>query len=110
MFLPCAHVVSCESCASRVKKCLECKAAVQQRVKIDECAVCADKLAAVQFHPCGHVCACEDCAALMKKCAECRQHIERKTELNQPRSHEVCLSVVSNLVFFTIIYAIVFSL
>lgn len=89
MFLPCAHVVSCESCASRVKKCLECKAAVQQRVKIDECAVCADKLAAVQFHPCGHVCACEDCAALMKKCAECRQHIERKTELNQPRSHEM---------------------
>ena len=34
LFQPCAHVVTCHSCASRVKKCLLCKENVQTRIKV----------------------------------------------------------------------------
>ncbi|XP_028968353.1 E3 ubiquitin-protein ligase MIB1 [Galendromus occidentalis] len=88
MFLPCTHIVSCESCSPRIKKCLSCQAPVQQRIKIEECAVCTDKLASVQFSPCNHVLACEDCAKLMKKCIKCKTDIVMKTELNRPALHE----------------------
>lgn len=76
VFKPCGHVCCCEACASRVKKCLICREAVNSREKIDECLVCSDARAAVFFRPCGHMVACETCASMMKKCVECRSQIE----------------------------------
>jgi hypothetical protein len=34
LFQPCSHIVTCHSCASRVKKCLICKENVQTRIKV----------------------------------------------------------------------------
>jgi hypothetical protein len=34
MFQPCSHIVTCHSCANRVKKCLLCKENVQTRIKV----------------------------------------------------------------------------
>ena len=34
LFQPCSHIVTCHSCASRVKKCLLCKENVQTRIKV----------------------------------------------------------------------------
>ena len=34
LFIPCGHIVTCSSCASRVKKCLLCKEPVVSRSKV----------------------------------------------------------------------------
>jgi hypothetical protein len=34
VFKPCGHVVSCEACGSRIKKCLICREAVSSREKV----------------------------------------------------------------------------
>jgi len=34
VFGPCGHIVTCFICASRVKKCLQCKEPVQTRTKV----------------------------------------------------------------------------
>lgn len=34
VFKPCGHVVSCEACASRIKKCLICRETVSSREKV----------------------------------------------------------------------------
>ena len=34
LFGPCGHIVTCFICASRVKKCLQCKEPVQTRSKV----------------------------------------------------------------------------
>lgn len=38
VFKPCGHVVSCEACGSRIKKCLICRETVSSREKVS----CAD--------------------------------------------------------------------
>uniref|UniRef100_A0A914US14 RING-type domain-containing protein n=1 Tax=Plectus sambesii TaxID=2011161 RepID=A0A914US14_9BILA len=88
LFLPCLHICACESCAARMKKCLICKALVDDRVTIDECVVCSDQKAATVFRPCNHVCACETCASLMKKCVQCRSEIEKIVPLSECRGLE----------------------
>lgn len=79
MFLPCNHMITCNSCSVKVKRCLKCRQDVTGKVKIEECVVCTDKMASVQFSPCGHVCVCEDCSARMKKCIQCRVPLDSKT-------------------------------
>jgi E3 ubiquitin-protein ligase mind-bomb len=34
VFKPCGHVVSCEACGSRIKKCLMCRETVSSREKV----------------------------------------------------------------------------
>lgn len=34
VFKPCGHVVSCEACGSRIKKCLICRETVSSREKV----------------------------------------------------------------------------
>lgn len=34
VFKPCGHVVSCEACGSRIKKCLICRESVSSREKV----------------------------------------------------------------------------
>ncbi|CAG9854893.1 unnamed protein product [Phyllotreta striolata] len=77
LFLPCAHVTCCSSCAPRVKKCLICRESITQRIKIEECLVCSDKKASVLFKPCDHVCVCVHCSQIVKKCLKCRSPIEQ---------------------------------
>jgi len=36
VFGPCGHIVTCFICASRVKKCLQCKEPVQTRTKVGD--------------------------------------------------------------------------
>ncbi|XP_066918362.1 E3 ubiquitin-protein ligase mib1-like isoform X2 [Clytia hemisphaerica] len=83
IFTPCNHVVTCEGCAVRIKKCLLCRGVVESWRKIDECMVCSDKKANVLFKPCSHVVVCRDCARLMKKCVECRSVIESTVPLEE---------------------------
>jgi E3 ubiquitin-protein ligase mind-bomb len=77
LFQPCSHIVTCHSCASRVKKCLLCKENVQTRIKvklfffckskfdfffiikIEQCKICSERKACVMYKPCGHLIACE---------------------------------------------------
>uniref|UniRef100_U5EJK2 RING-type E3 ubiquitin transferase n=1 Tax=Corethrella appendiculata TaxID=1370023 RepID=U5EJK2_9DIPT len=82
VFKPCGHVVCCETCSPRIKKCLICRESVSAREKIDECLVCSDKKASVFFKPCGHMVACESCAPIMKKCVQCRTEIEQMIPLS----------------------------
>ncbi|KAG8034400.1 hypothetical protein G9C98_007476 [Cotesia typhae] len=82
LFNPCGHVVCCNACAPRVKKCLICRENVVSRVKIEECVVCSDRKAGILFRPCGHMCACESCATLMKKCVQCRAQIQHMVPLS----------------------------
>ncbi|VVD01746.1 unnamed protein product [Leptidea sinapis] len=72
LFKPCGHICCCNVCASRVKKCLECRSCVVSRARVRECVVCSEAAATVVFRPCGDVCACAGCAPLMRKCVECR--------------------------------------
>ncbi|XP_050091265.1 E3 ubiquitin-protein ligase mind-bomb [Anopheles aquasalis] len=81
VFKPCGHVVCCENCGPRIKKCLICREAVSSREKIDECLVCSDRKASVFFKPCGHMVACEYCAPIMKKCVQCRTQLEQMVPL-----------------------------
>ncbi|XP_044595282.1 E3 ubiquitin-protein ligase MIB1-like isoform X2 [Cotesia glomerata] len=82
LFNPCGHVICCNACAPRVKKCLICRENVVSRVKIEECVVCSDRKAGILFRPCGHMCACESCATLMKKCVQCRAQIQHMVPLS----------------------------
>ena len=96
VFKPCGHVIACEACGSRIKKCLICRETVSSREKvsrmwislenlkfisnvpqIDECIVCSDRKASIFFKPCGHMVACDHCAPIMKKCVQCRSAIEQ---------------------------------
>lgn len=36
VFKPCGHIVSCEACGSRIKKCLICRETVSSREKVSE--------------------------------------------------------------------------
>lgn len=35
VFKPCGHVISCEACGSRIKKCLMCRETVSSREKVN---------------------------------------------------------------------------
>ena len=83
LFKPCNHVLSCYQCSSRCKKCLICKEAIQERVKIDNCLVCSDNKSNVLFEPCGHLCSCDSCSVFMKKCVHCRMPIEKCISLSE---------------------------
>ncbi|UJR26643.1 hypothetical protein I4U23_007960 [Adineta vaga] len=76
LFQPCSHIVTCHTCASRVKKCLLCKENVQTRIKIEQCKICSERKASVMYKPCGHLIACEECAGIMQVCLVCRVPIE----------------------------------
>ncbi|XP_062563815.1 E3 ubiquitin-protein ligase mind-bomb [Armigeres subalbatus] len=82
VFKPCGHVVCCDNCSPRIKKCLICREAVSEREKIGECLVCSDRKASVFFKPCGHMVACDNCAQIMKKCVQCRMQLEQKVPLS----------------------------
>ncbi|CAK1549998.1 unnamed protein product [Leptosia nina] len=86
LFRPCGHICCCNVCASRVKKCLECRAPVTSRARVGECVVCSEAPATVVFWPCGDVCACASCAPLMRKCVECR------TPLHHHNIHKIDLA------------------
>lgn len=36
VFKPCGHVIACEGCASRIKKCLICRETVTSREKVEK--------------------------------------------------------------------------
>ena len=76
---PCNHVIACNACSLRCKKCLLCKEAIQERVKLEECLICSEKKSFVLVEPCGHMVTCENCSKLIKKCIQCREPIEKKT-------------------------------
>ncbi|CAF1166402.1 unnamed protein product [Adineta steineri] len=76
LFQPCSHIVTCHSCANRVKKCLLCKESIQTRIKIEQCKLCSHRQASVMYKPCGHLIACDECSSLMKKCLICRVPID----------------------------------
>ncbi|KAL9702341.1 hypothetical protein quinque_005859 [Culex quinquefasciatus] len=82
VFKPCGHVVCCDNCGPRIKKCLICRESVSEREKIGECLVCSDRKASVFFKPCGHMVACDNCAQIMKKCVQCRTQIDQKVPLS----------------------------
>lgn len=83
LFQPCLHIVTCHSCASRVKKCLLCKENVQTRIQIEQCRVCSERKASTMYKPCGHFIACQECAHLMNKCCVCRSTIESIVPFNE---------------------------
>ena len=83
LFKPCYHLLSCYQCSSRCKKCLLCKEAIVERVKIDMCLVCNQVKSNGIFEPCGHLCCCQSCSVLTKKCAKCRVTVDRFTPLNE---------------------------
>ncbi|CAF0984861.1 unnamed protein product [Adineta steineri] len=87
LFQPCSHIVTCHSCASRVKKCLLCKENVQTRIKIEQCKICSERKASVMYKPCGHLIACEECAGVSTKCLACRASIDSTVSF-----HELCCS------------------
>lgn len=80
---PCNHIVACNQCSSRCKKCLICKLDIQERVLIEECIVCSEKKASVLVEPCGHIATCDDCSKLIKKCIKCRVEIEKKSKFSE---------------------------
>ncbi|XP_053689884.1 E3 ubiquitin-protein ligase mind-bomb isoform X2 [Sabethes cyaneus] len=82
VFKPCGHVVCCDNCGPRIKKCLICRESVSERETIGECLVCSDRKASVFFKPCGHMVACDNCAQIMKKCVQCRTQIDQKVPLS----------------------------
>ena len=77
------NLLSCYQCSSRCKKCLLCKEAIVERVKIDMCLVCNQVKSNGIFEPCGHLCCCQSCSVLTKKCARCRVTVDRFTPLNE---------------------------
>ncbi|XP_049843761.1 E3 ubiquitin-protein ligase MIB2 [Schistocerca gregaria] len=108
-FEPCGHRVTCEECASRVKKCLRCGQVVNKRItsdgrtiacksrhpsaerlryleskiaEIEEthcCSICMERRRNVAFL-CGHG-ACAPCSATLRTCHMCRKTITRKINL-----------------------------
>ncbi|CAF1414523.1 unnamed protein product [Adineta ricciae] len=76
IFYPCLHIVTCHSCANRMKKCLLCKEKIQTKTKIEQCKICSKRKASVAYKPCGHFIACENCVDLKKQCLICRQTID----------------------------------
>jgi E3 ubiquitin-protein ligase mind-bomb len=83
LFKPCYHILSCYQCSSRCKKCLLCKEAISERLKIDNCLVCNENKSNGIFEPCGHLCSCQSCSVLIKKCVKCRVTIDRFIPLNE---------------------------
>jgi len=83
IFQPCSHIVTCYSCASRVKKCLLCKEKVQTRIKIEKCKICSKRKASVAYRPCGHLIVCEECVSLKKKCFVCQVPIDSTVSFNK---------------------------
>lgn len=108
-FQPCGHLVTCEDCSSRVKKCFQCHAVVLSKVtsdgrtisskarqpsaerlryleskiaEIEEahcCSICMERRRNVAFL-CGHG-ACVICAHTLKTCHMCRKPISKKINL-----------------------------
>jgi E3 ubiquitin-protein ligase mind-bomb len=76
---PCNHIIGCNACTERCKKCLICKAQIQERIKVDECLICSDRKSSILLEPCGHMVTCDVCSKLIKKCIKCREQIEKKT-------------------------------
>lgn len=74
---PCNHIIGCESCSARCKRCLLCKTEIVERVRIAECEICSERPASVRIEPCGHMSACEECAPVLKKCITCRSQVHR---------------------------------
>lgn len=83
---PCNHMIACESCSSRCKKCLICKETIKERIKIEECLICAEKKATILLEPCGHMCTCEGCSKLLKKCIKCRVQIDKQINFLNKKS------------------------
>ena len=42
LFRPCNHMVACESCASIMKKCVECRTEIQEKIPFNVC--CGGKI------------------------------------------------------------------
>ncbi|XP_076044605.1 E3 ubiquitin-protein ligase mind bomb 2 isoform X4 [Oratosquilla oratoria] len=108
-FEPCGHRVTCEDCASRVKKCFQCHAIILSKVADDgrvlstksrqpsverlryletkiaeieeahSCSICMERRRNVAFL-CGHG-ACVICAHTLKTCHMCRKPITKKINL-----------------------------
>lgn len=75
---PCNHVIGCEACSARCKRCLICKRDITERVRIGgECEICSERSASVMLEPCGHVSTCETCTPMIKKCLKCRVPVQR---------------------------------
>lgn len=82
---PCNHIIGCEACTTRCKKCLLCKETISEKVKLKSCVVCDRARASVLFKPCGHLAVCQLCALDRKECSECKQPIESTSSY-----HECC--------------------
>ncbi|CAL4158048.1 unnamed protein product [Meganyctiphanes norvegica] len=108
-FEPCGHLVTCEDCANRVKKCFQCHNVVLTKItkdgreisskarqpsaerlryletkiaEIEEahcCSICLERCRNVVFL-CGHG-ACVVCAQTLKTCHMCRKPISKKINM-----------------------------
>jgi len=105
-FKPCGHIVVCAECASRLKRCLECKVAITGKAKRDGtpitgindksltskyqllekrmrkleesvvCCICVERKKNMIFL-CGHG-TCQSCADQLETCPICQKSIEKK--------------------------------
>ncbi|UJR29788.1 hypothetical protein I4U23_017334 [Adineta vaga] len=71
IFHPCLHIVTCQSCAKRMKKCLLCKENIQTKTKIEQCQICSKRKATIVYKSCNHLIVCQECFDLNKSCSIC---------------------------------------
>jgi E3 ubiquitin-protein ligase mind-bomb len=77
---PCAHILTCNLCAPKIKECLICSGLAKEYIQLEECLICFEKRANVLFKPCNHIVACDDCfdKLNLKKCLKCRTVIKKE--------------------------------
>ena len=65
---------------------------------VEECVICSDNKANVQFLPCRHVVTCDTCADIVKKCVKCRQTITDKVnvQFNDNKSLQKQVNAATN--------------
>uniref|UniRef100_A0A4W5KIA0 E3 ubiquitin-protein ligase MIB2 n=1 Tax=Hucho hucho TaxID=62062 RepID=A0A4W5KIA0_9TELE len=101
VFCPCQHIVACEECAHRMKKCIKCQVTITKKIRQENseqhnlleqlqsryrqmeeritCPICIDNHIKLVFQ-CGHA-SCIDCSAALKTCPICRQTIRERIQL-----------------------------
>lgn len=84
---PCNHIVACNTCSAKCKRCPICKINTSDCLEIETCQLCNQKRSSILFEPCGHYICCKDCSSLLKNCIKCKNLIE-----NFVPHKELCLS------------------
>ncbi|WAR14989.1 MIB2-like protein [Mya arenaria] len=81
MFKPCQHVVVCKDCCVKIKKCIECKSTVKEKIDQENimCSICMERKRNMAFL-CGHT-VCSECGDELRVCHMCRKPIQKKIQL-----------------------------